>query len=399
MDLAVGYILGHYRLVEKLGEGGMGVVWKARDLKLERDIAIKVLREGVVADPGRRAFFEREAKAVAALHHPNIVTIYTIAEAENVHFFTMELVDGEPLSKFIVPGGVPLDLFFKIAVPLVDAVAAAHERGILHRDLKPMNIMIDPAGKVKILDFGLAQILEPVPAFEGIEKARTATLEGAFTGTISYMSPEQLRNEALDHRTDLFSLGIILYELATGEHPFGGKTLADTIAAILEEEPQPAFKLNAKLPRPLDRILQHCLDKDRWNRTASAVDLRDEMELMSRSQSPGGVAEIPSILDPELFPDDARALYMGANGLVALGEREKGLEWARRAKAIAPEQPMLLYNLGCIYSLAGEIDEALDCLERAVTHGFIHKEWFEHDSNLDPLRSHPRFLAMMEKLG
>ncbi len=718
MDLAAGYILGHYRLVEKLGEGGMGVVWKARDLKLERDIAIKVLPEGVVDDPGRRAFFEREAKAVAALHHPNIVTIYAIAEAEGVRFFTMELVDGQPLSKLIVPGGVPLDLFFKIAVPLADAVAAAHERGIIHRDLKPKNIMIDPAGKVKILDFGLAQILEPVPAIEGIENARTATLEESFTGTISYMSPEQLRNEALDHRTDIFSLGIILYELATGEHPFGGKTIADTIAAILKEEPRPAFELNANLPRPLDRILRHCLDKDRKNRTASAVELRDDIELMSRDRSAGGVAEIPSIavlpfadmsrekdqayfcegiaeeiinalfrvqglrvasrtasfqftgstfelkeigrrlhvdtvlegsvrksgdrlritaqlvdtdwgfhlwsdsfdremkdifeiqeeiarnivralqvtlspqgkgalrqsptrhvqaydyylrgrsfyyqygrndiefalqlfsrateldpgyalayagladcwsyiylnsersdsvrlqakaasrravelaprsaqaqashalamsiegfkeeaergfetairLDPELFeawyfyarhtfvsgnlekaaryyeeasrvrpddyqspllvaqsyddlgrpdegraarrkgvalaaerlelrPDDARALYMGANGLVALGEREKGLEWARRARAIAPEQPMLLYNLGCIYSLAGEIDEALDCLERAVTHGFIHKEWFEHDSNLDPLRNHPRFLAMMEKLG
>ena len=239
MDLAAGYILGHYRLVEKLGEGGMGVVWKARDIEIERDIAIKVLPEGVVDDPGRRAFFEREAKAVAALHHPNIVTIYAIAEAEGVRFFTMELVDGQPLSKLIVPGGVPLD-------------------------------------------FGLAQILEPVPAIEGIENARTATLEEAFTGTISYMSPEQLRNEALDHRTDLFSLGIILYELATGEHPFGGKTIADTIAAILKEEPRPTFELNAKLPRPLDRILRHCLDKDRRNRTASAVDLRDEMELMSR---------------------------------------------------------------------------------------------------------------------
>ena len=176
-------------------------------------------RKGSRDDPDRRAFFEREAKAVAALHHPNIVTIYAIAEAENVRFFTMELVDGKPLSKLIVPGGVPLDLFFKIAVPLADAVAAAHERGIIHRDLKPRNIMIDPAGKVKILDFGLARILEPVPAIEGIEKAKTATLEEAFTGTISYMSPEQLRNEALDHRTDIFSLGIILYELATGEHP------------------------------------------------------------------------------------------------------------------------------------------------------------------------------------
>src|SRR4030042_83087 len=170
-------VLGNSRLVEKLGEGGMGVVWKARDLKLEMDVAIKFLSEGSVDDPERRAFFEREAKAVAALSHPNIVTIFAVAEAEGTIFFTMELVDGQPLSKLVSPGGVTLDRFLEIALPLSDAVAAAHARGIIHRDLKPGNIMVDATGTLKILDFGLARILSPVLQKAVADDDRTATLD------------------------------------------------------------------------------------------------------------------------------------------------------------------------------------------------------------------------------
>jgi serine/threonine protein kinase/Flp pilus assembly protein TadD len=717
MILKIGDVLAHYRLDEKLGEGGMGIVWKARDLKLERDVAIKFLPEGFAEDPERRAFFEREAKAVAALHHPNIITIFTVSEAQGVHFFTMELAEGEPLSKDIAPGGVPLDRFLKIAFQLVDAIAAAHKRGIIHRDLKPGNIMVDSAGTVKILDFGIARVLDQISSLPAREEAETLTLEQGFYGTILYMSPEQLKGQALDHRTDLFSLGIILFELATGRHPFEGRTAAETIAAILKEEPLSVIDLNSRLSRRLDRILRHCLEKDRRYRVATAFDLKSELESLRQDGVAAQAEEVPSIavlpfadmsrdqdqayfcegiaeeiinalahiqglrvasrtasfqfrgvtaepreigrhlnvetllegsvrksgnrlritaqlvdaarghhlwsesfdrelkdifeiqeeiaknivralqitlspqekgalrqaptrhvqaydyylrgrsfyyqygkhdiefalqlfsrateldpgyalayagladcwsyiflyserkesvrqqaeaasrraielapdsaqaqtshalamsaggyreeaergfetanrLDPGLFearyfyarhafvngdlekaarlfeeasrvrpddyqspllvaqiydaqgrqedgraarrrgvalvaerielhPDDARALYMGANGLVALGEREKGLEWARRARDIAPDEPMLLYNLGCIYSLAGEIEEALDCLERAIAHGLIQKGWYEHDSNLDPLREHPRYRALLEKL-
>jgi serine/threonine protein kinase/tetratricopeptide (TPR) repeat protein len=707
-------VLGNYRLVEKLGEGGMGQVWRARDLKLDRDVAVKFLASDAVADPDRRAFFEREAKAVAALSHPNIVTIFAVDEAEGTNFFTMEYVDGQSLSKLIEPGGVPLDRFLEIAVPLADAVAAAHARGIIHRDIKPQNIMIDAAGTLKVLDFGLARILLALPKILSRDEGSTATIDADFAGTIAYMSPEQLRSEPLDHRTDLFSLGVVLFEWATGRLPFGGRTGPERIAGVLKEEPRSAVELNPRLPSKLDRILRHCLEKEPRYRMASARDLRDELEdlrqeeaesrgagvpsiavlpfsdmsrekdqayfcegiaeeiinalcrikglrVASRTgsfqfqgtaadlreignrlrvetilegsvrksehrlritvqlidavrgyhiwsesydrelrdvfaiqqeiansvvralrvtlspQERGALAEVPTShvqaydyylrgrnrygrndiefalqlfsraveldpeyalahagqadcwsyiylyaerkdavreqaeaagrraaqiapasaqaqaslavalslgprkeeakavfekaidLDPTLFeawyfyarhafasgdlpkaislyekamqvrpedfyaplligniydevgrhedaraargrgvalverhidlhPDDARALYMGANGLVALGERDKGLDWARRARRIDPDDPMLLYNLGCIHSLAGNIEEAIDCLDRAVDGGLRQKGWYENDGDLDPLRSHPRFKALLERM-
>ncbi len=710
-------VLGNYRLIAKLGEGGMGEVWQARDLKLDRDVAVKFLAGGAVADPERRAFFEREAKAVAALSHPNIVTIFAVDEADGTSFFTMEYVDGRPLSKLLEPGGVPLDRFLEVAVPLADAVAAAHARGIIHRDLKPQNIMFDASGTLKVLDFGLARILLPLPKILAKDEGSTATIDADFAGTIAYMSPEQLRSEALDHRTDIFSLGVVLFEWATGRLPFGGRTGAERIAGVLKEEPRSAVELNPRLPRQIDRILFHCLEKEPRYRMASARDLRDELEDLRREGEEGRGAGVPSIavlpfsdmsrekdqayfcegiaeeiinalcrirglrvasrtgsfqfqgtaadlreignklrvetvlegsvrksdsrlritvqlidavrgyhlwsesydrelrdvfaiqqeiannvvralritlspqergalaevptshvqaydyylrgrsffyrygrndiefalqlfsraveldpeyalahagqadcwsyiylyaerkdsvreqaeaagrravelapasaqaqashamalslgprkdeakeafekaiaLDPTLFealyfyarhafaagdlnkaislyeeamrvrpedfyapllvgniydevgrhedaraarrrgvalaerhidlhPDDARALYMGANGLVALGERDKGLDWARRARRIDPDDPMLLYNLGCIHSLAGDVEEAIDCLERAVSGGLLQKGWYENDGDLEPLRAHPRFKALLERM-
>ncbi len=710
-------VLGNYRLLEKLGEGGMGVVWKALDLKLDRNVAIKFLPEGAVADPERRAFFEREAKAVAALSHPNIVTIFSVSEAEGTSFFTMEYVDGQPLSSLIDPGGVSLERFLELGLPLAGAVAAAHARGIIHRDLKPQNIMIDTTGTLKILDFGLARILLPLPGVIGRDEGTTATLDADFAGTIAYMSPEQLCSQPLDHRTDIFSLGVVLFEWATGRLPFAGKTGPERIAAVLKDEPLSAAELNPRLPRQIDRVLRRCLEKEPRYRMASARDLLEELEAlreaeaegrpagqpsiavlpfadMSREkdqgyfcdgiaeeiinalcriqglrvasrtgsfqfkdsaadlreigntlrvdsilegsvrksenrlritvqlvdsargfhlwsesydrefrdvfaiqqeiarnvvrslqvtlspQEKGALAEVPTShvqaydyylrgrsffyrygrhdiefalqlfsraveldpeyalahagladcwsyiylyserkdtvrnqaeaagrravelapesaqaqasmavalslgshkeeaqaafekalrLDPTLFeawyfyarhvfvggdlakaaslyeeamrvrpedyhapllvgniydelgrhedaraarergvalvarridlhPDDARALYMGANGLVALGEKEKGLEWARRARRIDPDDPMLLYNLGCIHSLAGDVEVAIDCLERAAAGGLLQKGWYEHDGDLDALRSHPRFKALLERM-
>jgi len=717
MEPRKGLVLGHHRLIEKLGAGGMGDVWKARDLKLDRDVALKLLPQGAVDDPERRAFFEREAKAVAALSHPNIVTIYAVGEAEGAAFFTMELVEGRPLSDLIEPDGVPLDRFLEIALPLAGAVAAAHARGIIHRDLKPRNIMIDAAGTPKILDFGLARVLLPRPRALSGDEDSTATLDSDFAGTIAYMSPEQLRSRPVDHRTDIFSLGVVLFEWATGRLPFRGKTGPERIAAVLKDEPLSASSLNPRLPLQTDRILRHCLEKEPRYRMASARDLLAELESLRQIAAEGRQAELPSIavlpfidmsrekdqgyfcegiaeeiinalcrvqglrvasrtgsfqfkdrssdlreiggalhvdsvlegsvrksdnrlritvqlieaargfhlwsesydrelrdvfaiqqeiacnvvrslqvslspqekgalaevptsqvqaydyylrgrsfyyrygrhdiefalqlfsrateLDPEyalahagradcwsyiylyserkdavrlqaeaagrraveiapesaqaqaslavalslgpqkdeakaafekairldptlyeawyfyarhafaggdlpkartlyeeamrvrpedfnapllvaqvyqelgrpedaraarergvalvekhidLHPDDARALYMGANGLVALGEKDKGLEWARRARRIDPDDPMLLYNLGCIHALAGDVEEAIDCLERAANGGLLQKGWYEHDGDLDPLRGHPRFKALLERM-
>ena len=273
----------------------MGVVWKAHDLKLDRDVAIKFLPEGAGNDPDRRAFFEREAKAVAALSHPNIVTIFAVAEAEGTIFFTMELIDGQPLSQLIEPGGVSLDRFLELALPLVGAVAAAHARGIVHRDLKPQNIMIDTTGALKILDFGLARILLPLPWAIGRDDGSTATLDADFAGTIAYMSPEQLRSAPLDHRTDIFSLGVVLFEWATGRLPFAGKTGPERIAAVLKDEPLSASELNPRLPRQIDRVLHHCLEKEPRYRMASATDLRQELEALRQAGAEGRAAGPPSI--------------------------------------------------------------------------------------------------------
>lgn len=272
--------LAHYEIIDKLGEGGMGEVYRARDQKLGRDVALKVLPPEVAQDAERRKRFEREARAVAALNHPNIVTLYSIEEAEGVHFLTMEYVEGHTLSASIVSGGMELDNFFRIAVPLADALSSAHGKGIAHRDLKPANIMFDAGGRVKILDFGLAKLLG---SSSEVEETMVAgpddmTGEGRIVGTVAYMSPEQAEGRAIDARSDVFSLGIVLYEMATGARPFQGKTNISTISAILKDEPAPVTELRPVAPRHLGRIIARCLAKDPERRYQTAIDVRNELE-------------------------------------------------------------------------------------------------------------------------
>lgn len=716
MNLESDVQLNHYRLIEKLGQGGMGVVWKARDLKLERDIAIKFLLDTYSNNPTQKALFEQEARAAAALRHPNIVTIHSVEEADGRVFFTMEYVDGLPLSRYISTGGIPLQRFLEIAVPLTAAVAAAHEQGIIHRDLKPGNILIGKDGSLKILDFGLARSFKPFAGAGRDAETLPFLLDSDLSGTIGYMAPEQIRGETIDCRVDLFALGVVLFELATGTMPFAAASAADMIVAILESDPLSAVELNPAFPRALQRILHRCLEKDVRYRMESAKELLLGLEELQGRESSSAAAELPAIavlpfadmsrekdqayfcegiaeeiinalcriehlrvasriasfqfgdcdlgpreigrllrvetllegsvrksgsrlritaqlidagkgfhrwsetfdreagdifviqeeiaravvralrvtlgpaekgelvktftshsqaydlylrgrsfyyrynkrdvafalqlfrkaaeldpgyalahagiadclsydylyaerndalreraleagrkavelgpgsaqaqasyalalslgrneraaahfdeairLDPDLFearyfyaryafalgdsakaiglyeeavrirpddyqspllmaqiyddlgrteeakrarsrgvklvaerlelnPDDNRALYMGANGLVALGETARGLEWAGRARSLAPDEPMVLYNLGCIYSLAGATEEALGCLERAVSLGLTQRGWYEHDSNLDPLRALPRFQALLAGL-
>ncbi len=287
MAVEAGLRLAHYHLIEKLGEGGMGEVWKAHDQRLDRDIAIKILPDKFAADAERRTRFEREAKAVAALRHPNIVTIYSVEEVDGCHFFTMELVDGEPLSVHIQPGGVSLERFLALAVPLVGAIASAHERGIIHLDLKPGNVLVGADDTVKVLDFGLAQFRRRAPLSPGSDTTITSFAESSPAGTLRYMSPEQLRCEPLDHRTDIFSLGVLLYELAAGRSPFGGTNAADMMASILKDEPRPVLDLNPRLPAALGRILEECLEKNLADRMASASELRERLaRLRDEASSP-----------------------------------------------------------------------------------------------------------------
>jgi len=719
MTLLPGQILSHYKLIELIGEGGMGAVWRAKDQTLGREVAIKVLDAEAASNPERLAMFEREARAIAALNHPNIVTIFEIDTAQGFHFIVMELIRGGSLENIIQPGGLPLKKLLDVAIAVTEAIGAAHKQGITHRDLKPSNIMMSETVRVKVVDFGLAILSSPEPAVEG-EAATTLTAhsdEGFMTGTLPYMSPEQAQGLDVDARSDIFSAGVILYEMATGRRPFEGANPSALIASILRDVPTPPTRLNPQLPLRLGRIIGSCLEKDpklRWqsaselHRALEAVrsDLTEETHALDRSvavlpfrdMSPdrdqdylcegiaeeimialskvrglrvasrpasfrfksadadmveigdklgvstlldgsvrksgdrlritvelidaadglrmwsdrydrdindvfavqdeiarrvvealqltlsagesdalrrtstrdinafeyylrgrkffymynkrgiafarelferataidhlyarayAGIADCHSYqylyagrdpvnldkaaaaaakavqldrelaeahaslgtalslsgrhteaedafrtairLDSDLFeahyfyardsfaqgkleqaireyeeamrarpedyqapllvgqiyddmgrpeeaassrrrgvaiaeehlnlnPDDVRALYMGANGLVALGDHEKGLDWARRALILEPDDPMVIYNVACIYSLAGCAAEALDCIERAVDAGLTQRGWLEHDSNLDLIRKEPRFQALLKRL-
>ncbi len=279
----VGRTLSHYRIVEPLGRGGMGEVYLAEDLELGRHVALKLLPPHVADDPERLARFRREARAVAALNHPNIVTIHSVEEAEGVRFLTMERVEGRSLQEIVPKGGLPLERFLRLAVQLADALSAAHQKGIVHRDLKPANVMVTEEGRLKVLDFGLAK-LGGGPAEAGETLAATAELtqDGRILGTYPYMSPEQIQGKPVDHRTDIFSLGILLYEMATGERPFRGETSPDLISSILRDTPRPANELRPELPRQAARILRHCLEKDPELRFQTALDLRNELSDLER---------------------------------------------------------------------------------------------------------------------
>lgn len=710
--------LAHYRLIDRIGAGGCGEVWRAFDTRLEREVAIKILRESFARDPVRLARFEREARTVAALAHPNIVVVHSVEEDGGVRFLTMELVCGRTLDQLIPAGGLPLDRFIALAIPLADAVAAAHARGIVHGDIKPQNVMVGDDGRPRILDFGLA-FADPARTLLASAETTTETLDptGGISGTVGYMSPEQVLATTVDTRSDTFSLGVVLYEMATGRCPFRGRTAAAVLAAILRDTPRRVDEIRPELPRHLGRLIARCLEKDADRRPPSAAELRDGLTGLQRTAaalepepvpsiailppadlSPGrdqdwfcegladeiinaiakvknlrvasrtsafqfrgttldiqeiadrlgvgnvlegsvrkcgerlrisarlvsaldgsllwsqtydremkdvfaiqdeiaqavvdalrvtlsprerrmlrqvstadvaayehylrgrkffyqygrrsievalasfsraidsdpnyalawtGIADCRSFLyqvaersednrriadeasaraleldpdlaeahsaravalslferhaeaeahfatatrlDPRLFeawyfaarhafgqrkneraielyeraaevrpddyqapllvaqiyddlgrhaeaaaarrrgiaraearlelnPDDVRALYMAANGLVVLGEREQALAWAQRALRLEPDDAMLLYNVACIHALAGEAGPAIALLERALAAGFAHREWFELDSNLDGLRDHPRFRDVLASL-
>ncbi len=277
----IGKKLLHYEITEKLGEGGMGEVYRARDTKLSREVAIKLIPEHLSGDADRLKRFKREAAVIASLKHPNIVTIHSIEEADQIHFLTMELVEGKTLSEHIPPGGIPLNQLFKIAIPLTDAIQSAHVKGIAHRDLKPANIMIDSDGRVKVLDFGLAKLLEPIESPEEIEKTcvlESETGEGRIMGTVSYMSPEQAEGKPVDHRSDIFTLGIILHEMATGKRPFPGETRMSKLTSIIRDNPPSVTDIKTTLPVHLGRIVKRCLAKEPDRRYQASLDIRNELE-------------------------------------------------------------------------------------------------------------------------
>jgi serine/threonine protein kinase len=291
--LGAGARLGPYEILSPLGAGGMGEVYRARDTKLGRDVAVKVLPATLATNPDRRERFRREARAVAVLNHPHVVTIYSVEEADGLHFLTMELVDGQSLDQSIPESGLPLDRILAIATALADALAAAHEKGIVHRDLKPANVMVTRDGRVKVLDFGLAKEMPTTAAGDGVtltSAGRTAV--GVVMGTPAYMSPEQIAARAVDHRTDLFSLGIILYEMVSGRRPFKGGSSAELASAILRDTPRPVSEVRAEVPPGLARIIRRCLEKDPALRIQTARDVANELREMAPQLSRSGPAAV-----------------------------------------------------------------------------------------------------------
>ena len=337
MSLAVGAHLGPYEIQSLIGAGGMGEVYKARDPRLNRTVAIKVLPAAAAADLERRARFEREAQAVAALNHPNIVTIHAVEEAGGVPFFTMEYVEGRTLAQTIPPRGVPLDELLRIAIPLTDAVGAAHQHGILHRDLKPANVMVTTDGRVKVLDFGLAKLKEVVLQPDGSSQATAATTgEGRILGTVAYMSPEQAEGRALDQRSDVFSLGILLYEMATGQRPFKGDTSVSVLSAILKDTPGSVTDLRPDLPRDLGKILKRALTKDPEHRYQSAKDLRNDLESLKEDLDSGELLRVSSA--PERKGVIAGHPRLAASGVIAVMVLVAAGGWWG-SRLIAPTRP------------------------------------------------------------
>ncbi len=303
MKCSPGTHLGPYEIIALLGQGGMGEVYKARDTRLGRFVALKVLPSSLAADRQFRERFDREARTIAALTHPHIVTIHSIEEDAGAQFLTMELVDGRTLGEMIPPGGLPVREFFEIAIPLADAVAAAHQRGITHRDLKPGNIMVTADGRVKVLDFGLAKLTDSAPAGTALSSGTTELLtdEGHILGTVAYMSPEQAEGKPVDPRSDIFSLGIIYYEMATGQRPFTGDSNTSLLSSILRDQPPAVTELNGAIPAGLGRLIRRCLEKTPARRIQTALDLRNELEEL-RTEANTAISPRPAFQPETTLP-------------------------------------------------------------------------------------------------
>ena len=317
----IGQTISHYKVTAKLGEGGMGTVYRATDTRLNREVALKILPEQFVQDRQRMSRFQREAEVLASLNHPNISIIYGLEEGDGVRALVLELVEGPTLAERIAEGPIPVEETLGIVLEITHALEAAHEKGIIHRDLKPANVKITPEGKVKVLDFGLAKALEPELSHREMANSPTLTMEatqaGVVLGTAAYMSPEQARGRTVDRRTDIWAFGCVLLECLTGEREFGGETISDSIAKILQKEPH-WEALPKDTPLAIRRLLRRCLEKDTYNRVQHIGDARIEITQVLEQPDDDSLGEVANA-SPTGWQRAVPQLVSAAIGALAVG--------------------------------------------------------------------------------
>ena len=338
-----GQLVGHYRVLEKIGAGGMGEVFRARDERLGRDVALKLIRPASSDNPDHRRRFEQEARAAAALNHPNILAIYDVGFEGTVPYIVSELLEGQNLRQRLLAGSIPARESADYALQVAHGLTAAHDRLIVHRDLKPENLFLTTDGRVKILDFGVAKLQAPRNGNPSIESMTTVTKHGSMIGTVAYMSPEQLRGKPVDHRSDIFSFGAILYEMLTGSRAFRGETEVDTMTAVLREEPNPSDLEIGTIPAGYQDIVKHCLEKDPENRFQSAKDLAFALQTFSGSSSFRAASRKTKTIAPH-------ALLWTLVGVLAVATTVFAVTQLLHTPAALPAYRRLTFEAGTVYS-------------------------------------------------